>query len=169
MTSALWFGGGAADWAVLVCCRCVWELKLKTISTWWKSKVSRMMGKVPKYHWPSSNHPSCPLWVHIMKNLASWSFLRFQMTFFLLLCQLFPTLPGPDEFRWVWDHASCYLPSPGRFWSGSHQWATFYSWVFTFDKCRRANPEDVYRTRLRSRYKIKTGSMLQFHSSQFSL
>lgn len=28
-------------------------------------------------------------------------FLRFQMTSFLLLCQLFATLPGPDEFRWV--------------------------------------------------------------------
>lgn len=74
MTSALWFGGSAADWAALVCCRCVWELKLKTISTWWKSKVSRMMEKAPKSHWPSSNHPSCPLWVHIMMNLASWSF-----------------------------------------------------------------------------------------------
>lgn len=61
----------------------------------------------------------------------------------LLLCQLFTTLPDPDEFRWVWDHASCYLPSPGRFWSSSHQWATFYPWVFTFYKYRRCLQDEA--------------------------
>lgn len=72
MTDAFSYGGSVANtklgWFFLfVCfdlCRCVWELKLKTSFTWWKSRVSLTMEKVPKYHWLSSNHPSCPLWVH---------------------------------------------------------------------------------------------------------
>lgn len=42
-----------------------------------------------------------------------------------LWCHLFTTLCCPDEFGWIWDHASCYLPPPSWFWSSSHQWATF--------------------------------------------
>lgn len=44
---------------------------------------------------------------------------------FFLPCHLFTTLSCPDEFRWIRDHASCYLPPPSWFWSSSHQWATF--------------------------------------------
>lgn len=47
-----------------------------------------------------------------------WHYLI--MCSFFLPCHLFTTLSCKDEFRWIRDHASCYLPSPGWLWSSSH-------------------------------------------------